>query len=251
MREQDPNNRPVILLLEDDFDTREEISETLSSEGFQVIMAEDIDSFEKATAKKIIDLFLMDLSLPDGSGLNLAKKIRRNSNVGIIIVSGKSNEVDRVVGLEIGADDYISKPFSPRELLARVKAVLRRTEGNFYAQATLATVDDSIVKFLDYSLSLSSRQLFLPDGSEVALTTAEFDLLNAFTQAPNRVLSRDFLLDRIHGNDWSGYDRGIDGLISRVRKKFSVINPEVPIIKTIRGVGYMFMPETHKARVTK
>jgi two-component system OmpR family response regulator len=233
------NTFPTILIIEDDKETLDEIKETLSDEGFLTVTAGSIQGFEELKAHHVIDLFLIDLNLPDGDGLILAREIRGVSEVGVIIVSGKTNEIDRVVGLEIGADDYISKPFSPRELLARVQSVLRRTRGNTFPRTTVDS-GGNIAEFLDWKLDIGARHLSAKGGEGVDLTTAEFDVLRAFVEAPHRVLSRDFLLDKLHGLDWIGYDRGVDGLVSRLRKKMKQPVEAVPLIKTVRGVGYMF-----------
>lgn len=230
---------PTILILEDDRDTLEEVEETLSDEGFVTFSAQNVQAFKTLTTHHVIDLFLIDLNLPDGNGLAVAREIRGESEVGIIIVSGKTSEIDRVVGLEMGADDYITKPFSPRELLARVHSVLRRTRGSTFPTKIIES-NQEIAEFLDWKLSFSSRHLIAKDGTAVELTTAEFDLLKAFVKSPNRVLSRDFLLDQIHGLDWVGYDRGVDGLVSRLRRKTQQPAETAPLIKTVRGVGYLF-----------
>ena len=239
MTDQNINTCPIILILEDDRATLEELEEALSNEGFIILLAQNIHTFEKLKKKHVINLFLIDLSLPDGNGLTLMREIRAGSDVGIIIVSGKTSEIDCVVGLEIGADDYIIKPFSPRELLARVQAVFRRTHGSKYPEPAVC-LKQEIAEFLHWKLDLSSRRLITKDGKEVELTTAEFDLLRAFVKAPNRVLSRDFLLNQLHNLDWVGYDRGVDGLVSRLRKKLKRSVNSVPLIKTVRSVGYMF-----------
>ena len=246
MTEENPCNHPTILVLEDDVDTLDEVSEALSDEGFHTLRAESILALGELTESHVIDLFLIDLNLPDGNGLSLAREIRGKSDVGIIIVSGKTSEIDRVVGLEIGADDYITKPFSPRELLARVQSVLRRTKGSTYPDAISDSAAQQIVEFLDWTLDLGSHHLVAKDGNTIELTTAEFYLLRAFAAAPKRVLSRDFLLDQVHDYDWFGSDRGVDGLVSRVRKKFKQPVGTSPLIKTVRGAGYMFTPNVRK-----
>jgi DNA-binding response OmpR family regulator len=239
MTHQSSNTRPTVLILEDDRATLEEVEETLIDGGFDTLSAGNMQEFKDLGKQHIIDFFLIDLNLPDGNGLTLAKEIRTESDVGIIIVSGKSSEIDRVVGLEIGADDYITKPFSSRELLARVQSVLRRTHRSTWPR-TANDSEEGVAEFLDWTLDLGSRHLRLKDGTGIELTTAEYDLLKAFVESPNRVLSRDFLLDQLHGLDWAGYDRGIDGLVSRLRRKIQQpLQPE-PLIKTVRGVGYMF-----------
>lgn len=245
----DNSTRPItVLILEDDIDILDEVSESLTDEGFHTLCANSAHMFNELTESNSVDLFLIDLNLPDGNGLNLAKAIRVQSDVGIIIVSGKTEEIDRVVGLEIGADDYITKPFSPRELLARVRTVLRRTSGATYPDTKYdpAGHHQEIVEFLDWVFDLGAHHLIAPDGNGVDLTTAEFELLKAFVQSSNRVLSRDFLLDQVHGHDWAGYDRGIDGLVSRLRRKIQQPASEAPLIKTVRGAGYMFTSTVKK-----
>ncbi len=236
-----------VLVLDDDPDILNEVSEALTREGYDVVTARDAREMWAATEKQDIDLFILDLMLPGDSGLNLARGIRRKSDVGIIIATGKTEETDRVVGLEIGADDYITKPFSPRELAARVKSVLRRTKGSVYrGSETEPGRAAEIAEFGDWRMDLAAHRLTGPDGEEVALTTAEFELLRTLVESPNRVHSRDHLLDRIHGREWAGYDRGVDGLISRLRRKIESDLDASPYIKTIRGAGYLFA-----AKVTK
>ena len=218
MTHQGPNTRPTVLIVENDRATLEEVKKTLIDGRFFTLSTENIHEFENLAGHHIIYFFLIDLDLPDGNGLILAKKIGAESDMGIIIVSGKTSEIDRVVGLELGADDYITKPFSPRELLARVQSVLRRTHGSTWPR-TANDSGEGIAEFLDWTLDLGSRHLRLQDGTGVELTTVEFNLLKAFVEFPNRVLSRDFLLDQLHGLDLVGYERGIDVLVSRLSKK--------------------------------
>jgi DNA-binding response OmpR family regulator len=238
--DRNTNTCPTILILEDDRDTLEEVEEALSNEGFITLSANNMQTLQSLNKQHVIDLFLIDINLPDGNGLALTREIRGESEVGIIIVSGKTSEIDRVVGLEMGADDYISKPFSSRELLARVHTVLRRTYGRTFPQPIIDNGGD-IIEFLDWKLDLDSHHLIAKDGKGTELTTAEFDLLKTFVKSPNRVLSRDFLLNQLHGLDWAGYDRGVDGLISRLRKKLKDCSDTgtVPLIKTVYGAGYM------------
>lgn len=245
MADQSSNTCPTILILEDDRDTLEEVKETLSDGGFLTLSAEDVRAFEKLKRHHVIDLCLIDLNLPDGNGLTLVREIRGESDVGIIIVSGKTSEIDRIIGLEVGADDYITKPFSPRELLTRVQSVLRRTRGSTLPK-TVIDSGQEIAEFLDWKLDTGSRHLLAKDGRGVELTTAEFELLRAFVNSPNRVLSRDFLLDEIHSLDWVGYDRGVDGLVSRLRKKMKPPVETVPLIKTVHARGYMFTASVRK-----
>jgi two-component system OmpR family response regulator len=184
----------------------------------------------------------MDLSLPGEDGLDLARKIRTTSQVPIIMVTGRGGTIDRIVGLEIGADDYLPKPFEPRELLARVKTVLRRfdasgnTRGgdsNSYSKAT----------FGDWSLNLKNHNLISPEGVNTHLTSAEFDLLCVFINNPDRVLSRDRLIDLVYGREMSPFERSIDVLIMRLRSKIEKDRHNPSKIRTIRGQGYLFSPK--------
>ena len=236
--------KQTILVLEDEPLILDEVRETLVDDGFNVLSAGTAAEFWVLAETHRIDLFVLDLMLPDGNGLEIAKTIRQKSDVGLIILTGKKGETDRVVGLEIGADDYVTKPFSPRELSARVSSVLRRTKGSFYPGDGVGDPGKAeVVVFADWTLDLAARHLLAPDGNDVHLTTAEFELLSAFIEGPNRVHSRDYLMDRVHGRDWAGYDRGIDGVVSRLRKKLKSGNGGPDIIKTIRGAGYMFTPK--------
>ncbi len=234
-----------VLIVEDDRETLEEVAETLSDEGYRALKAGSAAEMWVQLEKQPVDLILLDLILPDENGLDLARKIRQRSDVGIIIVSGKTEEVDRVVGLELGADDYVTKPFSPRELLARVRSVLRRTEGKSYQKgdAQAREGDIPILEFDKWRIDTAAHSLFDPAGKEVNLTTAEFKVLQIFTNHPNRVFTRDRLIDRLHGQDWAGYDRSIDGLVSRLRRKVHPGPKEPEYIKTVRGIGYLFTPK--------
>jgi len=232
--------KPKILVLDDDTDILEEISEALEDEGFDVLTANTGAELWAAADKQQIDLFILDLMLKGENGLNIAKELRSKSDVGIVIVSGKAGETDRVLGLELGADDYITKPFSALELLARVRSVLRRTKGSSYPGLLQEPAGMAIVEFYGWNLDIGACHLVDPKGKPVSLTTAEFELLRSFVDSPNQVLSRDYLLDSIHGREWAGYDRGVDGLVSRLRRKIKPPDGIPPLIKTIRGTGYMF-----------
>ena len=184
-----------------------------------------------------IDLVILDLVMPGEDGLTLTRSLRENSHVAIIILTGKDEEVDRIVGLEMGADDYVAKPFSSRELLARVKTVLRRTAET---AALAANNAGSASRFAGWKLDKVGRTLFSPKEVEVPLTTMEFNLLNAFADNPNKVLDRDRLLDMVQHRNWEPYDRSVDVLVGRLRNKIES-NPKKPeLIKTVRGAGYVF-----------
>lgn len=235
--------KKTILVLDDDPLAREEICEILEYEQYEVYAVEDVESFALYVANNSIDLFLLDLILPDGNGLELVKQVRQTSNTGIIIISGRTTETDRVVGLEVGADDYISKPFSRRELSARVASVLRRTspvDRIIDVQSNMTENNKDISIFDGWKVNHLSRHLSNPDGQEVHLTKSEFDMLAIFLRNKNRVLTRDNIIYKIKGRDWAGYDRSVDGLITKLRRKVFPKDSKKSYFKTIQGVGYMF-----------
>jgi len=188
-------------------------------------------------------LVLLDLGLPGEDGFTIARQLREHWHCGLVIVTGRGDSVDKVVGLEVGADDYVTKPFDLRELLARIKAVLRRIAPDESSSgATVAASARSKFRFADWQLDTSARRLTSPQGQDVALTTGEFDLLCAFAQHAGRVLSRDFLLEQTRGREAGPFDRTIDVQVGRLRKKLEV-DAEVPqIIKSVRGAGYILVP---------
>ena len=238
-----PMTSSHIVVVEDDKDTREEIGESLELDGYEISLAGDGATMRQIVQRKPADLLLLDVSLPGQNGMSLTKEIRRESDVAIIMVTGRNEEIDRVLGLELGADDYITKPFSDRELLARVRNVLRRTRGNQYPdRGREQRIRSQLFRFEGWCLDVDKYKLFGPDGAEHPVTTAEFRLLQSFVEAPNRVHSREYLLDHTHGTSWAGYDRSIDGLVSRLRKIFSSVDATQDYIVTVRGTGYVFTP---------
>lgn len=226
-----------ILVLEDDSDLRAEICEALEEEGFSARGCGTVKSFSVERARFEPDLVLLDLGLPDGKGSHVIRDLRSTSDVGILVLSGRQDEADRIIALEYGADDFVVKPCSPREILARINAILRRTA--LTAQDRL-TSGPQRIEFDGYTLNMAAMELRNPDGEIVSLTTAEFELLSAFVQRPQRVLSRQQLTDILHGDRWAGYDRAIDGLVSRIRKKIPGKTAESQPLKTIHGTGYIF-----------
>jgi two-component system OmpR family response regulator len=183
--------------------------------------------------------------LPGEDGLSLCRKVRAESQVPIIMLTARGEDVDRIVGLEMGADDYLPKPFNPRELLARINAVLRRQQA---AHAASSIEGASTLAFQGWRIDLRLRELRNPDGARVAMTSAEFDLLRTFCERPGRVLSRDSLLDLTQGRATGSFERSIDVLVSRIRRKIEP-NPQDPtIIKTVRSGGYLFTPRTEAVR---
>lgn len=226
-----------ILVLEDDVDLRAEICEGLEDEGFSVQGCGTIKSFRIQNAQFEPHLVLLDLGLPDGKGSDVIRDLREKSRVGILVLSGRQDEADRIIALEYGADDFVVKPCSPREILARVTAILRRTDPG---PDHRIGGGPKCVEFDGYMLNMASMELRNPQGENVSLTTAEFELLSAFVQRPQRVLSRRQLTDILRGDGWSGYDRAIDGLVSRIRKKIPGSSTDTQPLKTIHGTGYIF-----------
>jgi two-component system OmpR family response regulator len=227
-----------ILAVEDDEQVQELLSDYLSHEGFRVTIAATGAAMMEALAAESPDLILLDLRLPDGDGPALVRQLRSESQLPVIILSGKVEEVDRIVGLELGADDYLTKPFSPRELLARIKAVLRRAgEGGVTRGAEGLR---AVVSFSGWQFDLTAQRLMSSDGRDVDLTKAEYALLAAFVKQPQRVLSRDQLLDLTRIDGAEVFDRSIDVLILRLRRKIEANPKEPQIIRTERGLGYVF-----------
>ncbi len=233
------NNR--ILVVDDDPDIRAELKEYLTNHGFDVGTAGDGDAMRLQMAESDYDLVIMDLTLPGEDGLALTQYIQRQSAIPVIMVTGRGETVDRVVGLEMGADDYVTKPFELRELLARIRSVLRRASST--AETAVAEEPGAVVEFEGWRLDLQSRDFTSPDGQDVDLTTAEFKLLEAFVGRSKRVLDRDILLDLIHGREWSAYDRSIDNLVARLRRKIEADPRRPKLIKSVRGAGYLFAPD--------
>ena len=232
---------PHILVVDDHREIRELVSRALTKEGFRVSTAGDGKAMRKALADSRIDLILLDLMLPGDNGLTLTKEVRSTSSVPIIIVTAKGEEVDRVIGLELGADDYIPKPFGTRELIARINAVLRRARGD----ANTAGAERMVkrYRFDRWTLDVEARELIREDGVAVPLSTGEFDLLLAMVMRPKRVLTRETLLDLARGRQASAFDRSIDTQVSRLRKKLEADPAEPRIIQTVWGGGYLFGPE--------
>jgi two-component system phosphate regulon response regulator OmpR len=230
-----------LLVVDDDADLRRMLVEYLGAHDYHVEAAANGTEMREHLARAVPDVVLLDVGLPGEDGLSLARWLRERHAVGIIMVTAADGVVDRVVGLEVGADDYIAKPFDPRELRARLKSVLRRLKGG-EAAAPVAAASRSRVRIGRCALDLDSRQLFGPDGADISITAMEFDLLKAFVDNPNRVLSRDRLLTLTRNREWEPFDRSIDIRIARLRRKIEA-DPDNPLaIRTVRGAGYMFVP---------
>jgi two-component system phosphate regulon response regulator OmpR len=232
-----------VLIVEDDREIRESVSDYLSSHGYTCAQAADGKAMRGAIGEAAPDLVLLDLRLPGEDGLTLARWLRDNHQVAIIMVTAAGDVVDRVVGLEVGADDYLAKPFDLRELLARVKSVLRRAKaGEKRGGEAKAAGGTKRVPIGACQLDLDTHQLIGKGGEDIPLTGMEFDLLRVFAEHPNRVLSRDQLLTLTRNREWEPFDRSIDIRIARLRRKIEP-DPEKPrIIKTVRGAGYIFIP---------
>jgi two-component system, OmpR family, response regulator len=228
-----------ILIVDDDATIREMLAEYLSTHGYEVAQADGGVAMRAALARGAPDLVLLDIGLPGEDGLTLARFLRERHDLGIIMVTGADDVVDRVAGLEVGADDYIAKPFDLRELRARVKSVLRRLKGK---AAAASAAPASRIAVGQCQLDLRSRSLTGRDGQDIALTAMEFDLLKAFVEHPNQVLSRDRLLTLTRNREWEPFDRSIDIRIARLRRKIEE-DPDHPrAIRTMRGAGYMYVP---------
>ena len=224
----------TILLVEDDPEIRRLVGTMMRREGYRVEVAADGAAMDAVMQGAQPDLVILDLMLPGEDGLSICRRLRTTNTVPILMLTAKSEEVDRVIGLEMGADDYLSKPFGPRELLARVRALLRR------AQGVLPMADNRRYAFDRFVVDLDARLLVLADDRrEIDLTSAEFDMLACFILRPRRVLSRDHILDQLHGRQIEPFDRSVDMLVSRLRKKLRTAAPGGDLIRTIRNGGYL------------
>ena len=236
-----------VLVVDDDPSVSEMLVEYLSGHRYDVRSAGSGTAMREEIERDLPDIVLLDIRLPGEDGLTLARYLRERYDVGIIMVTASGDVIDRVVGLEVGADDYIAKPFDPRELLARVKSVLRRMQAKPQGEAPAPAAADSTVKRVRVGrcwLELEPRRLFEDSGDEVAMTAMEYDLLRVFVSNPNRVLSRDQLLMHTRNREWEPFDRSIDIRIGRLRRKVERDPAGEPkTIRTVRNAGYMFVPD--------
>jgi two-component system OmpR family response regulator len=230
---------PSILVVEDDRETRALIAKYLRANSCNVMTAADGREMAKSMTDHRVDLLVLDVMLPGEDGLSLCRKVRAESQVPIIMLTARGEDVDRILGLEMGADDYLAKPFNPRELLARINAVLRRQAA---AQTVSAINGATELSFLGWRIDFRLRELRNPAGARVAMTSAEFDLLQTFCERPGRVLSRESLLDLTQGRNAGSFERSIDVLVSRIRRKIESDPQDATMIKTVRSGGYMFTP---------
>jgi two-component system, OmpR family, response regulator len=228
-----------VLVVDDDAAVREMLTDYLSQHGYEVVVAENGEAMRAEMLRALPAVVLLDVGLPGEDGLTLARYVRERHDIGIIMVTGADAVIDRVAGLEVGADDYIAKPFDPRELRARLKSVLRRLQGK---DAPGPKALRELVTIGACTLNLRSRELRDAKGRDVPITAMEFSLLKTFLEHPNQVLSRDQLLSLTRNREWEPFDRSIDIRIARLRRKIEE-HPERPkTIKTVRGGGYMYIP---------
>ncbi|MGY8706555.1 response regulator [Bradyrhizobium sp. 18BD] len=235
------NGLPNILIVEDDQPTRDLIARYLGEHSFAVSAATNGKEMDRHLSQNRADLIVLDLMLPGEDGLSLCRRLRMESTMPIIILTAKGEDLDRILGLEMGADDYLPKPFNPRELLARINAVLRRQASGLTTAATATRL-----RFDGWSIDLRLRELRDAEGAQVPLTSAEFDLLQAFCERAGRVLTRDSLLSMTRGRPGGSFGRSIDVLVSRLRRKLDRTEGS-SVIKTIRTGGYIFTPRVEEA----
>jgi DNA-binding response OmpR family regulator len=240
---------PRILVVDDDAAVRMLLRECFELEGYAVSEASSGVELAACLERERVQLITLDIGLGGENGFDLARQVRTTNNLPIVMITGKGDTIDRVVGLELGADDYITKPFHLREVLARVRAVLRRYEAGGDAGAAADPATSTPVErfvFEGWTLDTARRELKSASGTAQELTTAEYNLLELLVRRPSRVLSRDNIMDLLKGHDWSPYDRTIDSLVVRLRRKIEP-EPETPrLIKTVRGVGYVFAADVRR-----
>jgi len=235
-------SEPHILLVDDDHEIRQLTSKFLRQSGFKVTGARDGREMREALANTDVDLVVLDLMLPGTSGLDLCRELRATSSIPIVILTARGEETDRIVGLELGADDYLGKPCSSRELAARIRAVLRRTMAE-----PVRDHDKWMFCFDGWTLDTRRRELVDNRGVVIDLSSSEYDLMVSFCEAPQRVLTRDHLLDTARNRVSTGYDRSIDVQVSRLRSKLMSCPGSEDMIKTVRGAGYLFSPKVTRA----
>jgi len=236
-----------LAVLDDEVEITTLLATYLQGHGFRVSQLHSGRALMALMAHDAPMLVLLDLGLPGEDGFAIARQLRERWRCGLVIVTGRGDAVDKVVGLEIGADDYVTKPFDLRELVARIKAVLRRLSPPEAAPAAPSAEASTLLRFAQWELDTAARRLLDPGRNEVALTTGEFDLLNTLAAHPGRVLSRDFLLEHTRGRDGGPFDRTIDVQIGRLRRKLEADPNKPQIIKSVRGAGYILVPRVETA----
>lgn len=241
------NTKTTILLVDDDTEITELLGEYLSRFHFEVHTAHDADSMRAQLDRHTVDLVVLDVMLPGTDGLTLSREIRERSQIPVIMLTARTTTFDRIMGLENGADDYMGKPFEPRELVARIHTVLRRAQAPRDTAPSVARSD--VVCFDGWELHREERTLRSPTGLVVALSNAEFRLLSTFLQTPRRLFSRDQLMEQARGRAMDAFERSIDLLVSRLRQKLADDSDEPSMIKTVRGAGYMFNVQSVQGRM--
>jgi two-component system, OmpR family, response regulator len=234
--------KDFIAVVEDDREIGTLVADLLRREGFEAELCRSGEMFERLRAQRRIDLAILDIMLPGEDGLSICRRLRAGGEVPVLMVTAKADDIDRIVGLEIGADDYLPKPFHPRELIARVRAILRRTR----ATQRATPLSDQSWRFAGFLLDEGTRTLADPAGTMIDLTGGEFDLLVVFLRHPQRVLNRDQLLDWTRGRDANPYDRSIDVQVGRLRRKLAQHRAGAVLIKTVRGGGYILSAAVKK-----
>ncbi len=232
----------TILIVEDDPTSLEAMGGYFEVEGYRVVRASDSEELDRALARHKVDLIVLDLRLPGKDGLTLLRELRSDSDVPVIVVSARTDEIDHIVALEIGADDYLDKPVNLRELLVRTRNILRRCAAQ--PKPSAAPARPARVQFAGWTLDIGARRLIAADGTDVHLTRGEFELLSYLTERAGQVLERDQLLDRLSSREWSPYDRSVDVLIGRLRGKIEENSKDPRLIVTVHGVGYVFLGPT-------
>ncbi|NCY24492.1 MAG: response regulator [Alphaproteobacteria bacterium] len=235
--------QPHILVVDDDREIRDLLSRFLEKQGMRVSAARDAREARRLWPMGRYHIVVLDLMMPGESGLDFARWLRSQSNVPILMLTAMAEETDRIVGLELGADDYVQKPFNPRELLARIRAILRRTSG----EGPALEADARPIQFAGWILEPGRRRLLNPDGAEVPLTGGEYELLAALVERPNRILTRDMLMDLLRGRQAGPFDRAIDVAVSRLRRKLEDDGRNPNLIKTVRGGGYVLSTTVERA----
>ncbi|HEX4272672.1 MAG TPA: response regulator [Rhizomicrobium sp.] len=234
----------LIAVVEDDPEIRSLVGKVLSRDGFDVELCSGADELDRAVERRRVDLIVLDLMLVGEDGISICRRYRADAaGIPILMVTAKGDDIDRIIGLEVGADDYLPKPFNPRELTARVRAILRRTRD---IHRVPTSPSSEVFRFAGWRLDAASRMLRNPQGGIVELTGGEFDLLMVLLTHPQRVLNRDQLLDWTRGRSAAPFDRTIDVQLSRLRRKLEDVSKPPSVIKTVRGGGYLFSPAVER-----